>query len=105
MHGVQVLTEARDASSLETVQIGSELLPTMFYFSGVKRLGRDVNHSPPSSAEFKNDWSNTSVPPRCFDGVERELISSFFVYFYMTPETVNIIKEIILYYEISTTII
>jgi hypothetical protein len=28
---------------------------------GVKRPGREVNHSPPSSAEVKNEWSYTST--------------------------------------------
>ena len=65
MHGVQIPTEERNASSLKTFQIGSELHPPTFYFPGVKRPGRDVNHSPPSSAEVKNDWNCTraSVPP------------------------------------------
>jgi len=31
-------------------------------FLGVKRPGRDVDHSPPSSAELKNIWSYTSIP-------------------------------------------
>jgi len=78
MHGVQTPTEARDASSLKTVQIDSELHPTTFYFPGVKRPGRDVNHSPPSSAEVKNDWSIISVPTRCFDDVDRTSIFTFF---------------------------
>jgi hypothetical protein len=29
---------------------------------GVKRPGREVDHSPPSSAEVKNAWSYTSTP-------------------------------------------
>jgi hypothetical protein len=29
---------------------------------GVKRPGREVDHSPPSSAEIKNEWSYTSFP-------------------------------------------
>jgi len=32
---------------------------------GVKRQGRESDHSPLSSAEFKNKWSSTSVPPPC----------------------------------------
>jgi hypothetical protein len=31
---------------------------------GVKRPGREANHSPPSSAELKNAWSYTSTPIR-----------------------------------------
>jgi hypothetical protein len=30
---------------------------------GVKRPGREADHSPPSSAEVKNAWSNTSTLP------------------------------------------
>jgi hypothetical protein len=30
---------------------------------GVKRLGREADHSPPSSVVVKNFWSNTSTPP------------------------------------------
>jgi hypothetical protein len=33
---------------------------------GVKRLGREANHTPPSSAEVKNAWSYTSTPPYVF---------------------------------------
>jgi hypothetical protein len=29
---------------------------------GVKRLGREADHSPPSSTEVKNAWSYTSTP-------------------------------------------
>jgi hypothetical protein len=29
---------------------------------GVKRLEREVDHSPPSSAEVKNAWSYTFIP-------------------------------------------
>ena len=43
------------------------LRPPSFLFSdycflpGVKRPGRDVDYSPPSSAEVKNSWSYTST--------------------------------------------
>jgi len=30
---------------------------------GVKRLGREADHSPQSSAEVKNAWSCISTPP------------------------------------------
>jgi len=33
-------------------------------FPGVKLSGREANHSPPYSAEFKNAWSYTFSPPR-----------------------------------------
>jgi hypothetical protein len=36
---------------------------------GVKRLGREHDHSPPSSAEVKNAWSYTSTLPIRLHGV------------------------------------
>jgi hypothetical protein len=36
---------------------------------GVKRLGREAGHSPPHSAEVKNEWSYTSTPPVSLHGV------------------------------------
>jgi hypothetical protein len=36
---------------------------------GVKRLGREVDHSPPPSAEVKNAWSYTSTPQLRLHGV------------------------------------
>jgi hypothetical protein len=35
-------------------------------FPGVKRLVREADHSPPSSAEIKNEWSYTSTPQYVF---------------------------------------
>ena len=40
-------------------------------FRGVKRPGRDVDHSPPASAEVKHDWSYTSTPCICLRDVDR----------------------------------
>jgi len=36
---------------------------------GVKRSGREADHSPPSSVEVKNAWSYISNPPVRFHGV------------------------------------
>jgi hypothetical protein len=36
---------------------------------GVKRQGREADHSPPSSAEVKNAWSYTCTPPIRLNGV------------------------------------
>jgi hypothetical protein len=36
---------------------------------GVKQPGREADHSPPSSAEIKNEWSYTSTPPLHLHGV------------------------------------
>jgi hypothetical protein len=36
---------------------------------GVKRSGREADHSPPCRAEVKNAWSYISTPPTRFHGV------------------------------------
>jgi len=36
---------------------------------GLKRLGHVADHLPPSSAKDKNEWSYTSTPHTCFQGV------------------------------------
>jgi hypothetical protein len=41
--------------------------------SGVKRPGREANHSPPSSAEVKNAWNYASTPLIRLHGVELSL--------------------------------
>jgi hypothetical protein len=42
----------------------SYLVDTVDFFPlGVKRSGCDADRSPPSNAEFKNEWSYTSTPP------------------------------------------
>jgi hypothetical protein len=43
-------------------------LPTPWVL-GVKRPRRKVNHSPPSSAAARNEWSRTRAPPLCLHGV------------------------------------
>jgi len=39
-------------------------------FQKVKRPGRELNHSPPSTAEVKNKRSYASAPPVCLHGVD-----------------------------------
>ena len=41
-------------------------------FPGIKRPGREVNHSPPSSFAVKNGWNRASVPQLCVHAVERD---------------------------------
>jgi hypothetical protein len=36
---------------------------------GVKRSGREADHSPPSSAEIKNAWRYISTPPIRLHGI------------------------------------
>jgi len=42
------------------------------YNPGVKRPGCGADHSSPSRAEVKNDWSYTSTPPIRLNGVDRD---------------------------------
>jgi hypothetical protein len=46
------------------------------YFPWVQRPGSEVNHSPVSSAEVKNQWSYTCTQPARFLGVDRENLTS-----------------------------
>jgi len=64
--------------------------PTVFLFSwyrvsfwGVKRSERGVDHSCPSSAEVKNEWSYTSTSPTCLHGLDREKFTFYVFYLKM----------------------
>jgi hypothetical protein len=37
--------------------------------SGVRRPGREADHSPPSNAEVNNAWSHISIPPAYLHGL------------------------------------
>jgi len=41
-------------------------------FPALKQLWHEISHSPPSSAEVKNDWSYTSTPPVCLCDMDRD---------------------------------
>jgi hypothetical protein len=51
------------------VQTGTGAHPASYtmvtgdFSPGVKRPGRETDHSPPASAEVKNMWIYTSIPP------------------------------------------
>jgi len=36
---------------------------------GIKRPGREADHSPPTSGEIRNAWSYTPTPPICLHDV------------------------------------
>ena len=40
-------------------------------FQKAKQSGRDVCYLPPPTVEVKNEWSYTSTPPICLNGVDR----------------------------------
>jgi hypothetical protein len=66
--GVQVLIGSR-ISVFHVIQTGSGIHPTSYPMStgalslGVKRPGREADHSPPASAEVKKMWIYTSTLP------------------------------------------
>jgi hypothetical protein len=47
-------------------------------FLGVKRPGLGVDHSPPSRAEVKNEWSYTSIPLYDFKPSRRDKCTFYF---------------------------
>jgi hypothetical protein len=57
---------------LHVVQTGSGVHSTSYPmggedpFPGIKRPGREADHSPPSNADVKKIWSYTSSPPYIF---------------------------------------
>jgi hypothetical protein len=62
----------RDFSLRYCIQTGSGPHPASYRmgaggsFPGVRRPGREADHSPPCSAEVKNAWSYTFTPPYVF---------------------------------------
>jgi len=63
---VRIPAGARDFSLLQTGSGNhhtSNSNGTGTFFPGLKRPEREVDHSPPFSAEVKNEWSYTSPPP------------------------------------------
>jgi hypothetical protein len=41
-------------------------------FPGIQLPRREVNNSPPTTAQVMSEWSHTSIPPVSFHGVDRE---------------------------------
>ena len=65
---VLILVEARDFFSsppMSRQAVGQSLLFGRYWvsFLGVKHPGCEVNHSSPSSAKVKNEWSYTPAEP------------------------------------------
>ena len=50
---------------------------TGIFLSAVTGVGREIDHSPQSSAEVKNEWSYTILPPICLHGVGRDNFLDF----------------------------
>jgi hypothetical protein len=65
--GIFLFTTA-SRTALGTIQLPVQWVPEALSL-GVKLPGREVDHSPPSSAEVKTVWSYTSTPPIRLHGV------------------------------------
>jgi hypothetical protein len=69
---VRVPAGAGNFSLHHRVQIGSGAQPVSYPMGtgalslGLKRPGREADHSPTSSAEIKNAWSYTALPQHAF---------------------------------------
>jgi hypothetical protein len=57
---IEILSSPKFLDHPASYSMGTEVLCRR-----VKLPGREVNSSPPSSAEVKNDWSYTSIPHTC----------------------------------------
>ena len=55
------------------------------YFQGIKRVGYDVDHSPPPSVKVKNEWSYNSTPPVCIHAVDRDRLTLLSFFFHLFP--------------------
>jgi hypothetical protein len=62
--GIFLFTTA-SRTALEPSQPPIQWIPGAFSL-GIKWLGREPDHSPPSNAEVKNAWSYTSTPQYVF---------------------------------------
>jgi hypothetical protein len=71
--GVRVPVEARYFSTSSRPALGPTQPPIQrvpaALFPGVRRPGREADHSPPTTAEIKNTSIYTSTPPDAFKGV------------------------------------
>jgi len=78
MIGVHILETKKDFYILQNILTGYECprsLPFNGYHGsslGAKQTGHEVDLSPPSSAEVKNGWSNTSMLPTFLHGMHKE---------------------------------
>jgi hypothetical protein len=58
---------------------------------GVKQVGYETDHSPPSSAEVKNAWSYTPTPLICLHGVLLHHRDNFTFYLCLYPGILKLI--------------
>jgi len=78
----------RDFLLSNTIQTDSGEPPSLLFngywgsYLEVKLPVREAGHSPPPSAEVKNEWSYATTPPICLHGVERCKLPFFFTLTY-----------------------
>jgi hypothetical protein len=79
--GIFVFTTA-SRTALGPTQPPIQWVPAVLSL-GVQRLGREAEHSPPSSAEVKNVWSYTSTPQYVFTAwcLVKHRDFTFYLYF------------------------
>ena len=71
--GFLIPVGVKDFCLLQKVQTGSGGASSLLFggcrgsFLELKRSGRKGNHSPPPTAEVKNEWNYTSISPICLD--------------------------------------
>jgi hypothetical protein len=76
--GVRNPVGTRRFSPLHSVETGSgahlalHSIGTGALAPGVKQSRREIDHSPPSCAEVKNEWCYTFPAPLCFHDVDSE---------------------------------
>ena len=68
--GVRIPAGVRDFSRTIQIDPGLSHRAPEFFAGGVKRPGRDLDHSPSSSAKVRSEWSCTSFPPIRLHGTE-----------------------------------
>jgi len=66
------------------------------YFPEVERPGRLADHSPPSNAKVKNDWSYTSTSPTRLHGMDRNIFI-IFTFMKFRPKSLVILRIFSLY--------
>ena len=75
-YGIWILEGTRDFyfSKISRLTVGFTQLPVHWVsgviFVGIKQVGREADHSSPSTAEVKNEWSYASAP-QCLHGIHR----------------------------------
>ena len=83
--GVRFLVTDRHVYFLQILSVYLRGPPSLLFnrywdpFLGIKRSGRDSDHSPPPNVEVKNEWSYTSIPLICLCDIDRDKLAFTFL--------------------------